>query len=451
MKLLEHAVVINDDAEETGGAAAIALASVRLLRQRGVRVTVLSGSGGGTALRSMGADTIALGGMHIMQGGRTAAAFRGLYDRGIAVTVARWIAANDTPGTIYHLHNWHKVLSPSVFRALRPIANRLFVTAHDYFLICPNGGYFRYPRRSICELVPGSARCLAADCDRRHYVHKLWRALRHEMRRALFDLSGSQADVLLVHDGMLPHFRRAGIPHQRMQVLRNPVSGWRSTRIKAEENRDVFYVGRVEADKGVDLLARAAARAGVRLRVIGSGPLEQQVRRENGTADLLGWRSREQIAALVRDARMLVVPTRWRETFGLVAVEALLSGIPVITSRFSLISDEIVRLGFGLSCDPYDELALAEAISLLRHDDALVREMSRRAYSGARVLAPTAEEWCDALLRIYENKLQSPPQPETAMTSACENSGQFPKPRSPVAAIDHASGHAALETRDARF
>jgi glycosyltransferase involved in cell wall biosynthesis len=107
------------------------------------------------------------------------------------------------------------------------------------------------------------------------------------------------------------------------------------------------------------------------------------------------------------------MPTRWRETFGLVAMEALLSGIPVIASRFSLISEEIVQHGFGLSCDPYDEAALADAITMLDRDDDRVREISCRAFAGARVLAPTPEQWCDDLLRIYESKLAAP-QPQRA-------------------------------------
>jgi glycosyltransferase involved in cell wall biosynthesis len=405
--MLDRIVVINDDTEERGGAAAVALGSVRLLRERGVPVTVLSGDGGNAALAQLGAQTFALGGRHIMSGSRAAAAVRGLYDSGAAAALAGWIARHDTPGTVYHLHNWHKVLSPAVFRALRPLAARLLISAHDYFLACPNGGYFRYPQEVACEFAPGSIRCLAANCDRRHYGHKLWRAIRHEVRRFLFDFANSPAEILVVHDAMVPHFMRAGIPRQRMRVLRNPVVPWRSSRVPAEQNHDVFYVGRVEADKGVDLLARAARRASVRLRIIGAGSLEAAVRHVNPSAELHGWCSREEIAQLAGDARIVVMPTRSRETFGLVGIEALLSGIPVVVSRFSLISDEIVSRGFGVACDPYDEMALTDAIATLGNDDCLVTEMSCRAFSGARVLAPTPEQWCDDLLRIYEAKLRA--------------------------------------------
>ena len=421
--MLDRIVVINDDTEERGGAAAVALTSVHLLRRRGIPVTVLSSDGGSETLVQLGAQTVALGGRHIMSGNRVAAALRGLYDAGTGGAVSDWIAANDTPGTVYHLHNWHKVLSPSVFRALRPVASRLLISAHDYFLVCPTGGYFRYPQQSACQLTPGSVRCLTANCDRRHYGHKLWRVARHELRCFLFDLTDTPAEILVVHNGMVPHLMRAGIPRQRLRVLRNPVLPWRPSRVQAESNRDVFYVGRVEADKGVDLLARAAQRTGARLRIIGAGSLEATVRRENPAAELLGWRSREQLAQLTGDARIVVIPTRCRETFGLVGIEALLSGIPIIVSQFSLISDEIVRHGFGLSCDPYDEAALADAIAALDRDDGRVREISCRAFSGARALAPTPEQWCDELLRIYESKVAPPRLPARASANPEQEPG----------------------------
>jgi hypothetical protein len=240
------------------------------------------------------------------------------------------------------------------------------------------------------------------------------------VRRFLFDLTDTLADILVVHDGMVPHLTRAGVPRQRLRVLRNPVLPWRSSRVQAEGNRDVFYVGRVEEDKGVDLLARAARRAGARLRIIGTGSLETAVRRENPEAELLGWRSHDQLAQLAGEARIVVMPTRWRETFGLVAMEALLSGIPVIASRFSLISEEIVRHGFGLSCDPYDEAALADAITMLDRDDNQVREISCRAFAGARMLAPTPEQWCDDLLRIHESKLRALQSLKTGATPNLE-------------------------------
>src|SRR4051794_14963016 len=169
---LDRVVVINDDAAEWGGAAAIAIASLRLLRTRGLDVTFLCGDPAYLGELSDGISTGILGGRHLLEGARSFAAMRGLFDMQTAARLARWIDMNDTPGTVYHLHNWHKVLSPSVFKPLRRFADRLVLTAHDYFLACPNGGYFLSPQQTGCEIVPGTLRCVVTACDRRHYGHK---------------------------------------------------------------------------------------------------------------------------------------------------------------------------------------------------------------------------------------------------------------------------------------
>ena len=184
---------------------------------------------------------------------------RGLYDSNTRRSIEQWIDANDSANTIYHLHNWHKVLSPSAFAALRPVQDRLFMSTHDYFLVCPNGGQFNYPRHRGCELRPMSSACVLTQCDRRNYMHKLWRVARTAMRDALFDLADLEATVLAVHEGMIPYLVRGGIPRQRIKVLRNPVSPWCTDRIVAERNKQILFVGRLERDKGIDLLAGARA------------------------------------------------------------------------------------------------------------------------------------------------------------------------------------------------
>jgi hypothetical protein len=131
---LRRVVVISDDSVAGGGAASLALASLRLLSQRGLRVTLLTGDeGSNPELARWGIDVVPLGGRHIMAGDGALSAARGIFDRTVSKVLARWISLNDSPGTIYHLHNWHKVLSPSAFMPLRRVSDRFFISAHDFF------------------------------------------------------------------------------------------------------------------------------------------------------------------------------------------------------------------------------------------------------------------------------------------------------------------------------
>jgi glycosyltransferase involved in cell wall biosynthesis len=402
----DRVVVINDDAVERGGAAAVALASARLLRERDLPVTFLSGSNDVDGdLNARGVSVAVLGGRHLLERTTGSAIARGLFDPVTNAALASWITANDTPRTVYHLHNWHKALSPSIFVGLRQVAPRLVISAHDYFLACPNGAYFHYPRQRECLLTPNGAACVATACDRRNYGHKLWRVARHGLRHRLFDLTDSEAMVVAVHESMLPLLTRGPISAGRIRVIRNPVTAWRDTRVPAETNREIFFIGRLDGDKGAHLLARAAQHVGARLHLIGDGPLATEIVRDCPSAELLGWRSRDEIAELIGGARIVVSPTLNREPFGLVALEALMSGIPVIVARSSPFAVEIADSQYGLACDPHDGSALAAAIDTLLRDDALVRRMSCRAFAEARRLAPTPTQWCDDLLTLYRSCL----------------------------------------------
>jgi glycosyltransferase involved in cell wall biosynthesis len=410
-----HVVIINDDCVASGGASGIALMSARVLQASGVRVSYLAGDAEGGA-GAQPDNLFSLTGQHIMEGARGAAALRGLYDRNTRRSIEQWIQANDSANTIYHLHNWHKVLSPSVFAALRPVRDRLFLSTHDYFLVCPNGAQFNYPRHRGCELRPMSSACVLTQCDRRHYMHKLWRVVRTTMRDVLFDLAELEATVVAVHEGMIPYLVRGGIPRHRIRVLRNPVSPWCCDRVEAERNRQILFVGRLESDKGIDLLARATRRVGASLTVVGDGPLRGELSVQYPEVNFLEYRLSHEIAAIAREARILVSPSRWRETFGLTTLEALTSGIPVVISQFALIAHEVAEHGFGLTCNPYVQDELAATLETLLRDDEMVAAMSRRAFKAAAQLTITPEQWGDELLALYTERL-SPPRYSTTRSA----------------------------------
>ena len=404
--VVERIVVINDDCVRSGGAASVMLESIEQLLSRDVPTTLITGDGGDNPdLIRSGVELITLNGRHILEGNRVGAALRGLYDPSLAAKVGEWIATRDTPGTIYHLHNWHKVLSPSVFVPLRNVASRLIISAHDYFLTCPNGGHYFFRQGIACNLSPMGPACLAASCDKRNYAHKLYRSARTAVRQIAFDLGKTPATVVVVHDGMIPLFELGGIDRRTMHVLRNPAMPWTSSRVAAERNRQFLFVGRLEEDKGVVLLARAARRSGVSLRIIGTGPLSHVLRRDFPEIELTGWKSRQEIAQLCLEARALIMPSRWRETFGLVALEAAMSGIPIIASRAALITEDLVRLQFAVPFASDDEVGLAQAMASLMEDDVGVARMSKRAFENARLLAPSPDTWGSELLSLYEYKL----------------------------------------------
>jgi len=397
----QNVVIINDIAEMKGGATGIALLAARILRERGIKTTYFTGL---DPAGPMPEEAVSANSRHILEGSRTAAMLRGLHNSRARRKLAQWVDQNDTPETIYHVHGWSKVLSPSIFGALGPVSDRVVIHAHDFFLSCPNGGYFNFRKGVPCTLKPLGTACLAEHCDRRHYAHKLWRSLRLVALRHAIDLS-TVGRILVVHDDMIPLLERQGLRTSNIRVLRNPIAPWTPTRITAENNRTVIFVGRLSEEKGCLLLAQAARAANVPLHFIGDGPLANQLAKTYPEFTVLGWRDRSEIAHLSRNARALIVPSQTRETFGIAALEAVLSGLPVLITKHALLANEIVANGLGLTCDPLDQGDMANALQRINTDDAMIARMSMTGFTQGRSLAPTVDAWANDLIAHYQTIL----------------------------------------------
>jgi glycosyltransferase involved in cell wall biosynthesis len=164
----------------------------------------------------------------------------------------------------------------------------------------------------------------------------------------------------------------------------------------------LLYAGRLVSDKGVDLLLDALAELQQRglaltLTVAGDGPLAASLRADAqrlGLADrvhFVGARAPDELAALMNSHRFLVVPSRWEEPFGLVAIEGLACGmVPVVARSGGLpeaVGDCGIVFGKGNSraladqlehlarqpMRPVDELASARHLAQHRPDEVALR------------------------------------------------------------------------------
>ena len=129
-------------------------------------------------------------------------------------------------------------------------------------------------------------------------------------------------------------------------------------RLRAEVARDrsLLFVGRLVSDKGVDLLLSALVTLkgkGVQpdLTVVGDGPELPELRRLAAGHGLsrqitfAGSQPPEAVALLMNCHRVLVVPSRWAEPFGVVAVEGIASGCLVLGSEQGGLTDAIGPCG----------------------------------------------------------------------------------------------------------
>ena len=144
-------------------------------------------------------------------------------------------------------------------------------------------------------------------------------------------------------------------------------------------SRELIFVGRLVSDKGASLLLDALKLidSQPRLTIIGDGP--ERATLEKQAADLqvefAGSRHGEELANLLRQHEILVVPSLWQEPFGIVALEGIACGCVVVGSAGGGLTEAIGPC--GVTFPNGDARALADAIARLL-DNPAERERLRQ-------------------------------------------------------------------------
>lgn len=165
--------------------------------------------------------------------------------------------------------------------------------------------------------------------------------------------------------------------------------------------RELLFVGRLDRQKGAEDAVRALGlltgpAAELPLRIVGAGPEEPTLRRlaaALGVAGRVHWEPtlpQTELAARYRAAAALLVPSR-QEGLGLVAVEAQLSGTPVVAAAAGGLVDVVTDGDSGRTFTPGDPAALAHVVSDLLANPAAAAALAARGRAAARRrFTPTA-------------------------------------------------------------
>lgn len=151
--------------------------------------------------------------------------------------------------------------------------------------------------------------------------------------------------------------------------------------------REILFVGQVIRGKGVDLLLHALARLedDWHATVVGSGSHLshcQALAERLGISDKVtfaGLVPHQQLERFYAAARVVVVPSRWPEPFGMVGLEAMSRARPVVAFAVGGIPDWLVHEQTGLSVNEGDTEGLCAAIARLLDDPQLAETMGARA------------------------------------------------------------------------
>jgi glycosyltransferase involved in cell wall biosynthesis len=290
---------------------------------------------------------------------------------------------------ILHAHKLYPQLSvaPIVTAAKRSVP--ILQTAHDYEFVSASA-------------VDDSGRRVDRDEDRASY--RLLNSLLFAIKRTVHVPRVSA--WITVSEDLAEVYRRKG----RIESVALPnfvAPGARP--LPREARTGVLFVGRLAREKGLDhVLELARRRPGLAVTVIGDGPLAEAVDKATKHLPNLtfsGPLGPDAVDHRVRSALAVVMPAAWREPAGLVALEAMRAGTPVVAYDRGGLAEYVRNAGSGIVTEP-DIGALEKAVGALLDDPGLWRRLSA---SGAEAASAThaPDTYIARLESIYDTATSS--------------------------------------------
>jgi glycosyltransferase involved in cell wall biosynthesis len=313
---------------------------------------------------------------------------------------------------IVHFHSTGRQLTPSVARAVRRKRLPGVVTAHEYKHVCASQRLWDDRKNEICTA------CLEGGVISRMTNVAIRRCVRGSTAASIFAIPEIPiADHFWGRSGVVIHApsKFMGqviedapyIPNQ-VRVLDLPWGPARQRSPKPGWAERVMYLGRLEKEKGVDLLLDAwklveRSHGTAELVIAGSGSQEQALQEKTRATELrrvkfIGRYNRSDLSDMFGNVAVSVHPSRWLENSPFTVRESLMHGVPAIVSDAGGMS-ELVDSECGRAVPVGDAVALS---------DAILGELSRRQAdspqlrSAVQARAMSDEDHLKGLRELYD-------------------------------------------------
>lgn len=270
---------------------------------------------------------------------------------------------------IAHIHNIYPLISPVVYKILHENNIPIVQTLHNYRFICPNGLFFR--DGEICTKCLDKKsyyQCGVNQCYHDSYVQSFWYADIISRGSKWFKyIDKFIALNPFIKDMMI----QRGFNSKKISIVPN-FSYEIDVKNDEKSNEEyVLYLGRLTREKGIETLLKSMDKIdGMKLFVAGEGELKENVlsAEKSGKVKYLGFVNGDEKNSLIKNATALIVPSEWYEPFGMVAIEAMALGTPVIASEIGGLKYLIEDGRNGVLFNPGDVDDLVRKINYIRYD-----------------------------------------------------------------------------------
>ncbi|MCC6485895.1 MAG: glycosyltransferase [Candidatus Hydrogenedentes bacterium] len=312
---------------------------------------------------------------------------------------------------LVHVHEVYPYHSPWILRDCKRVGVPVVMTCHDFRLTCPVATHLSHGRICMRCAKGGTYWCVLKNC-RGSVAESVGFAARgavaHHIRLFRDNVSLFVTPSQFLRDRLVA----SGYPEERFVVVPNMVEHVAEP-VASGDGAYMAYAGRMAPEKGIDTLLEAAALCGLPLRIAGGGAPPLGTRPVSHSVAFVGLLEKDALAAFYREARFVVVPSRWCEVFGLVAAEAMMHGLPVLAARSGALPELVEDGVTGLLFEPGNARDLADKMTGLWHDPSLRVALGRRGREKA-LAQYSSNVYLTRLVSAYRAAIAGE-RPETAL------------------------------------
>lgn len=241
------------------------------------------------------------------------------------------------------LHNLLPIISPCIIPILKKNGVEIIQTVHNYRLLCPTGIFFNKGR--ICEKCTTGIRewnCFTNNCNK-----NLFSSLSFSIRSYFIRKMNYYHKIdrfLTISDFQKNKLINNGFPEDKINTLPNTIE-IKNYDIDVESKNYIGFVGRLSYEKGIfDFIEIANQMPKYNFKVAGAMTKDLNNITIPNNLEFLGFLNPKELDEFYLTCKVILVLSKWYEPFGLVNLESMLRGTPIIAYDIGAIP-EIIENG----------------------------------------------------------------------------------------------------------
>lgn len=314
---------------------------------------------------------------------------------------------------IIHAFNIGRVVTPSFMANAFKKSIPIIMSFRDYHYICPKT-YMIHENGLPLTSHDSAIECILHHLPKKNIIFDFLKYYKIQFHKIFLK---KYLSFFITPSDHLTGWVKRHFPQINGCTLPNPLLLSRPNDSSCNNSirKNILFVGRISKEKGINTLIDAfqlllADYPDEKLIIVGNGPEEKKIlhyinKNDLKNIELVGFKSRKEIAEYYSSAKFTVIPSEWIEAFGNVLLESFALKTPVIVSDTGCLKVNTKKSDGGLIFKMGSSKDLAQKIEYLLSNPSLCKKLGENGYQYSRKFSFSIH--LESLTKIYEGVISS--------------------------------------------